>query len=454
VGEPTKTEPGRNAGGAGSGSAVNAGSARLFWAQVVGNAGLFIALLLLARALGPTGRGTIAFITVASKLVAWIARFGISEATVVFTAQRMRSRPALLTNLLAFSTLAGCAGAGVVCGGLAVAPSLRPPGIGTVELVALAAGIVAATLADSGYQFVLGCSRFRLHALVTTSTAWLYAVLIAALWIAGGLSAADAAFAWAGIHVIRAAVLFGTSAARVGLQGPRIALLVESMRFGLRAWIGTFADALNFRVDQILVAVLASEAALGHYAVAVNASEILLYLPAGAATALLPVIAGSAPELRYARTLDAFRSVALATTASVVLAAVAGPLLIPLVFGASFRDAVTPFLLLMPGIVGAVALAVFTNALVASALPGRSSLGPLASLVTGVALDVALIPPFGAAGAAAAASAAFLVGGGVALLVYRRQEPFSWRALAVPQRRDVDLLRALAGALPRRVRRA
>jgi hypothetical protein len=99
---------------------------------------------------------------------------------------------------------------------------------------------------------------------------------------------------------------------------------------------------------------------------------------------------------------------------------------------------------------GALLLAIFTNALVASSAPGLSSLGPLASLIVGLVLDFALIPTFGASGAAAAASAAFFAGGTTALLAYRSRERFPWRALVVPRRDDLDVLRALIAGLPRR----
>src|SRR5688572_5047603 len=121
---------------------VAAGSARLFWAQIVGNAGLFVAMLLIARALGPSGRGTIAFITVISMLLAWIARLGVSEATVVFAAQRPSARPVLLANHLAFSATAGALGAALACSALVVAPSIRPSGLGRAELAALAVSVV------------------------------------------------------------------------------------------------------------------------------------------------------------------------------------------------------------------------------------------------------------------------------------------------------------------------
>ena len=82
---------------------------------------------------------------------------------------------------------------------------------------------------------------------------------------------------------------------------------------------------------------LASEAALGFYAVAVNASEALLYLPAAMATALLPAAARAEAGLRTEQTLRAFRSAAVVTAAAALVAALLGPLLLPVVFGASFE---------------------------------------------------------------------------------------------------------------------
>ena len=429
---------------------VASGSARLFWAQVVGNAGLFVGLLLIARALGPTGRGTVAFITVASMLVAWIARFGIGEATVVFFAGRPAARPTLLANIVLFAATAGAVGAAAVCTVLALVPSVRPAGLGNPELAALGLSVVTATFADAGYKFVLASSRFALHARVTMATSWTYAALIATIWAGFGLTPARAAFAWGSVHALRAVVLLSASARAVGVRAPELSLFADCLRFGMRAWVGSLADNLNFRVDQVIVALIASEATLGIYAVAVNAFEVLLYLPGGAATALLPLVAGSAAPLRGERTLHAFRSVAFVTSAGLAVAAVSGPFLLPLVFGSAYADSVTPFLLLLPGALGAVLLAMFTNALVASSAPGLSSLGPLASLFAGVALDFVLIPPFGASGAAAAASAAFFAGGVTALLVYRTRDRFRWRDLVVPQRGDLDIVGALFAALPRR----
>jgi len=432
------------------------GSALLFWAQLAGNSGLFVALVIVSRTLGPSGRGTIAFITVAAILLARIARLGVSEATTIFTAQRPTERPALLTNLVLSVSTSTAIGASLVCGVLAAMPaSLRPSGIGTEELVLLGLGALASAFADAGYTFLLGCSRFRLHALTTGVTAWVYVALVAALDATVGLTIAGAALAWIAVQTLKGVFMLAVSIRDVGLGAPDGVLLGEAVRFGARAWFGTLSDALNDRLDQIIVAFMASQAVLGFYSVAVNAAEILLYLPGAAATALLPVAARSGPKTRVDGVLRSFRSVMLVSLTSVALGAVLGPLLLPLVFGESFQESVTPFLLLLPAALGYVALVIFSSALVSSGAPGRSSLGLLASLALTTALDFVLIPRHGASGAAAAASIGYLAGGGTALALYRGWAAFSWRALLRPQAADLDLIRALARPLrQRRVARA
>ena len=431
------------------------GSALLFWAQLAGNSGLFVALVIVTRALGPSGRGTIAFITVAAIILARVARLGISEATTIFTAQRPTERPALLTNLVLSVSTSTAIGASLVCGVLAALPaSLRPDGVGGEELVLLGLGALASGFADAGYTFLLGCSRFRVHALTTAVTAWVYVALVAALEVSVGLTIAWAALAWIAVQLLKGFFMLAIAVREVGLGAPDGDLFAESLRFGVRAWFGTLSEALNDRLDQIITAFIASQAVLGFYSVAVNASEILFYLPGAAATALLPVAARSEQRERVDGVLRAFRSVTFVSLGCVGLGAAFGPLLVPLVFGEPFQASVSPFLLLLPAVLGYVALGIFSSALVASGAPGRSSLGPLVSLVLTTGLDFVLIPRYGASGAAGAAAIGYLAGGAASLALYRGWTSFSWGALLRPQAGDLDLLRALVRPWTQRPRGA
>ena len=144
------------------------GSALLFWAKVAGNGGYFVAVLVVARGLGPAGRGTVAFITVTALVVAHVAGLGVGEATTVLAARRPQWRPVLLSNVLLFFLGSGLLAAGLAFGGLLLS-DLGPAGVGTPELMILGLGISASALVEAGYSFLLGTERLRQLALITGS---------------------------------------------------------------------------------------------------------------------------------------------------------------------------------------------------------------------------------------------------------------------------------------------
>jgi O-antigen/teichoic acid export membrane protein len=419
---------------------VAGNTARVLGAQIAGNAGYFAAVLLLARGLVPADRGAVAFVTVCALVIANLANFGTVEATKVFAAKRPSDRPALLTNAVLASLGGALCGGGITAAALILLPGARPAGVGDVELALLCAGAVAGAIGIAGAGFLQGCGRFGPYARVTATAPWLYAALVAATWATFGLNVRDAVAAWVLAQAVPAAVLCAASARGIGLGRPAARLLAEAIAFGVRAWLGGLAHMLNARIDQVLMGLLATQAALGSYAVAVNASEVLFYLPSAAAAALLPAVARGTHGAGAERTLRVFRAVMLVTLPCVLAAIALGPVLIPAVFGSAYESSVAPFLWLAPSAFGFAASALFSNALLASGAPGLSSLGPSVSLVAGVALDLVLIPRFGATGAAAAASVALLAGGAVAAAAYGVRRP----AALVPRRADVELLTILA----------
>jgi O-antigen/teichoic acid export membrane protein len=425
---------------------VAQGSVLFFASSIVGSAGFFVAALLLARGLGPSGRGSVAFVTVAALVTARIGKIGIGQATSVLAAQRPAARPTLLSNLIGFSLATSLVGGGVLVGGLYLLGA-EPAGITRAHLPILMAGIVAASLVDE--NFLVGCGRLREAAAISASGGWLYASALVITSVTVGLSVDSALLAWVGAHFAWAAVLATVGMRTCGRSLPDRRLLAESVRFGARAWMGSTSLLLNARLDQIILGVIATNVALGHYAVAVNAAEVLLFLPTAVAMSLLPAVARESGMTSAERTLRTFRSASILTLVSIVAAAAVGWFAIPHVFGADYRDSVLPFMWLLPGALGYTALSIFSNSLLASSAPGLSSLGSVAALAIGVALDLALIPSFGASGAAAAASAAFLAGGATVAFLYRRATGFHWSGL-VPTAEDLSFLRRVSDRALRR----
>lgn len=400
-----------------------------------GNLGFFVGALVLARALGPADRGGIAFITTTALVFGVISAAGLREASIVFLARDHERRAQLIGNQLSFGTVFGLVAAVAVCVVLALVPQLHPTDVTQLDVLILGVGILAIAFENGGYAINLGLSHFRQVALLQTIYTWAYAVTLALVWKFGRLTITRAALIWVGAEIFGGLILVGAALRRAGVGRPSVPLFREEWRFGSRAWVGSLSAFLGFRLDQIIMGVISTDVALGIYAVAVNGSEVELYVPQAVANGLVPVLVRTSAEERAERTLRVFRLVSLATLVLAAIAFTAGPFLVPAVFGAAFRPSVGPFLWLVAGGIGFVASSIFSAALMASNAPWKGSVGPFAALIVGTGLDFVLIPSHGATGAAVAAAAGFFTGGTAAAVAFARTYPVHWRAV-VPSRAD------------------
>lgn len=408
----------------------------LLVANVVGNAGFFVGALILARSLGPAGRGLMAFFVVTALVGGRLVSFGVSDATPVFAARHHERRSAILGNAVLVGTTSGLLGGVLLACALALVKTLLPKDIDDTLLVLLAAGIWTNSVASVASGFLRGCGRLTAYGRLNAAGPWLYGLALVGLWAGPGIDVPRAAGAWVMYSSVNMIVTLGVAIRVAGISKPTREHVRESMAFGLRAWVGSLAGVLNARVDQVIMGFITTEAILGYYSVAVNVGEVLLYLPNATAAALLPSILRSAPEHRVEHTLIVFRRLTVVTAAGALTAALIGVPLIPVVFGAAFHKSALPFVILLPGALGYAALVVANAALLATGAPEKSSLAMLIALGVGVALDFLLVPLFGASGASAAASAAFLASGAAGITFFRRGNPFPWKD-ALPSWRDV-----------------
>ena len=177
---------------------------------------------------------------------------------------------------------------------------------------------------------------------------WVYAGLLLVVSLTTGLSVVASIACWVVCFGAAALSLIAIAVRSTGVGRPDARLFRSSLHFGIRAWPINTSRFMNFRVDQILMGFLATKAALGIYAVAVSASEALLYFSFAIGSAIVPVIGGSEESTRGAQTLQTLRALLLATAVAIALAAVVGPALLPLVYGPTTAIG-HPFLFLLPG---------------------------------------------------------------------------------------------------------
>lgn len=178
------------------------------------------------------------------------------------------------------------------------------------------------------------------------------------------------------------------------------------LRFGILNMSSTAPNAVNGRFDQIVLALVVSSAALGQYAVAVTLSMLAAPLVTAFGYVAFPDLARGE---RISETIRAAtRGSALISIVSIALILVAAPFIVPVLFGPGYESVSRLLLVLAPGAAVVTVNQVFGDILRGLGRPGVvavcESLG-VVSTIGGLAL---LVPHLGVTGAALTSTATYL----------------------------------------------
>jgi O-antigen/teichoic acid export membrane protein len=415
----------------------------LFVAQLLAAAGAFITTVIIARTLGPAGRGIYAFAVTVASIVAIAGQAGLSSAISFATAQN----PSRRRKIRRFYLLNAGSGSLLLGVGIAILMmaehGLLPKG-SDANKTALLIGFIAfaVTVFDGAFAFRSAEQRFGEAALMLTVGGIAPALLVVGLDLAGVLTTASALAAWGGARIVIGAAgwVYPRLLASTGKPEPELPRAMRS--YGRRAFLASAAGVLTLRADQWVLGLMSGGATLGIYAVAVSVSDPGLYIPTALQRVLFPRVVG---EGKRAVELTS-RSIRVAIVLVSMFVVCAGPLgyvLLPVVFGDAFNAARTPFLVLLPGAFGITVLILASAAIAAFPRPGLASIIEIGTSFTMLALDVALIPSFKATGAAVACTIAYTFGGVVALVAFRRIHAAKGMKI-VPGREDVQVVGAFS----------
>jgi O-antigen/teichoic acid export membrane protein len=397
--------------------------------------------VLVARTLGPTGKGLLSFLGSALFVAISLGGIGLHAAAIHHLGRRRFS-----PNTIAATQILLAIVMGTVCAiGMAIVLPLyraRMDLPSAIYFPFLPVAIFSLVLLNLSGVFVgLGRIRDDNYIRLLTPLAWMLGATVvlgilhgsrtaaALTWIAAQSVSAIAALVWIFI-IARPQLAHWRECARA------------TLRFGFEAYFANLLWVLLLRADSMLLGYYSGAAAVGIYSVAVLFAELIWYLSRALTTALSPRIARGTPAEAIALTHRAARSVLWA----VIVAAVGMALLIrpvvQLIFGSAFSSSVRPFLLLLPGIVlGALASPL---SLYFTQHRGRPRINALISGV-GLALNIGLnifwIPRYGISGAAAASSVAYSLVAVLLLWRFSREPGFSLERLLRPRAEDIQLMR-------------
>jgi O-antigen/teichoic acid export membrane protein len=223
-------------------------------------------------------------------------------------------------------------------------------------------------------------------------------------------------------------------------------LVREMLGFGGKSYVQTLAASLHHRIDHYMIAFFLDPAQVGFYAIAVNLIGLLLKVPDAAGTVLYPRIAAAAEREMHAATSRACRYTVFITAAAAVGYALFGGIVVRLLFGTEFEDAIRPMRLMLPGAVMMSLYLILTRNFTSRNRQQVNIVAAVGALALNVALAWLLIPRFGIAGAAISTAVSYSVAALVLLVMFVRESGYTVGQTVLVGRADLGTLTRLATA--------
>lgn len=394
---------------------------QLSGARLLNVAASFLGAALVSRALGPSDRGIYSLVTTLSGLAVLVFTLGLPTAITWQIARGTSPSPLAKTfvGLTAFAVASGLAGLCILRVFAGNSAYAKVPLVVTCLMVgALTIGALVRSVATGLRDYRMLSRLLSAYAIVTALTTAATAVATGKLQptLYAMVFSAGVVYGW---YLVRLRSLW-RSAAPVRAAGSS----KERRKFAGLAWIVNMIQQFNFSFGLLTLAAFSSAHEVGLYAAALAIAQVLWLIPSVASEIAFAEAASRSAEDSLSSVHNLSRGYLWGvTTLSAALALAMWPLsyaVVPLALGSEFTGAITPLLILLPGVVCFSIAQIGSNTLAGL---GRMKLNLMTSSLSAIVTVVggfALIPLWGAVGAAATSTGSYLVATMLTLVFLKR----------------------------------
>ena len=400
-----------------------------------------LAGIIIARFLGPAGKGSLTLIVLIATTMKLLGGMGMEFANVYYASKERKSLPNIISNNIVvwlFSTTV------LICIFILIRPFLCTSILKNIHPQIINFAIIVFPFI-LGYGFVQtlfqGLEKFKEYNILRISepatklTLVVLLIIVFKLNIKGGFIAILLSYV---VPVILSIVLI-KNYVKYPLSINK-KHLVKSIKYGLKGQVGIFFQFFNYRLDMFLVSYYLDIREVGLYALSVVIAEFLWYIPNSISVTLFPKV--SAKDTRSANEFTrkvSRTSITIMLMAGSVICLVA-PFLIRLFYGERFIESVIPLRILIPGVIAFGMVKILTGHLHGRGKPQYGSIVTVCSLLLTILFDLLLIPRLGITGAALATTFAYLFSFVLTLVFFVNVTGLSLKEILIPDFGSVYLV--------------
>lgn len=406
--------------------------------------------ILIARSVGPTGKGSFDLIIATCALLAMVLSMSLPQGITFIVAQGKVAANNLASQLVLVSLLQAVV-AFIILSLLQFTPYFERflpswglwiiAGVVLYVWIELVTKFWAAILAGQQQIAIVNNAEF-----IGRVTQFLSLFVIAGvLYFSGKLLSVPVLFGVTlSASLLINVMLFASLGFKFQLSND-LSGLKGATDFAIPCYAANVAQFLNYKLDVFVVGFFAGTASVGRYTLAVSLGQLLWLMSNSVATVLLPKVAASADDdVTIRHTARVTRLSLWATAVCGAALALLATQAIPLFYGEAFRPSVMALMWLLPGIVVFSVANVLAAYIAGIGKPRLNLLVSGVSLIVTITLDLLLIPRLNIVGAAIASTVSYTLSALLLIIFFRRETGASVREILLPTSEDVRMLLSVA----------
>lgn len=184
-------------------------------------------------------------------------------------------------------------------------------------------------------------------------------------------------------------------------------LLKGSLKYGVKSYLANSFQMLNYRADVFLIFAFLGPESLGFYTVGIAAAEVVWFISHSVAFPLFPRIASLGREASKSLVPRAARIIFLSSFLVAILLAGVARWLIPFFYGAKFIPSIIIIYIILPGILLFSPARAISSYFSGIGKPHLNTFVSFVTLIVNIGLNLTLIPRMGINGAALASAISY-----------------------------------------------
>lgn len=398
-----------------------------------------ISSVIIARTLGPEGKGIFAIATLVPKMLFMFGNLGLSSAIIYFIGKKKYSLQDVSSSIF---TLAIILGFGLCLLTILLLNCFSFTFLKGVPflLIGMSVFILPFNLLISFYNSsLLAKEKIKLYNFIQILPNAIFLTFFLLLLLFSKKTILNAVIsqllASISICLILVFLLRKLTKMKINISVNR-KFIKDSLKFGGKAYLANLMTFFTYRLDIFLVNFFLSPIQVGYYSLAVGLAEFLWYIPNATSTILFPRITSLKSEEARKFTPKVMRHILFIIIIAALCLFSFSKFIIKIMYGKLFFPSLIPLWLLLPGVIMLSIGKITSSDLLGRGKPIYATIISAVTLLVTIVLDLWLIPRFGIAGAAIASTIAYSLSATIGLICYLKVSNNRLSEMIIIKRQD------------------